>query len=92
VNPLLGNDLEISNYTTAVAMWRLRKQARFHDNDYTATEERHFLCGPCRDVEARQVESYNKLRIEEAGRWGRGQFESTEAEERPPLKPLPGSG
>jgi hypothetical protein len=36
--------------TTAVAMWRLHKQACFHGNNCTQIMERYFLCGPCRDV------------------------------------------
>jgi hypothetical protein len=45
--------LQIRNYTTAVAKQRLRKQACFHGNNYTATEERCFLRGPCRDIISR---------------------------------------
>jgi hypothetical protein len=29
---VLGNDRELSKYTTAVSTWRLRKQACFHGN------------------------------------------------------------
>jgi hypothetical protein len=40
VDPLLGKDLEISNYTTAFAKWRLRRQACFHGHNCNAREER----------------------------------------------------
>jgi hypothetical protein len=46
VDPLLGNDREISAYATAVSKQRLRKQANFYGNNYPATEERSFLRGP----------------------------------------------
>jgi hypothetical protein len=39
VDPLLGNDCEISNYTTAVTRQRSLNSNR-----------KCFLCGPCRDV------------------------------------------
>jgi hypothetical protein len=41
-DPLLRNDLEISDYTTAATMSRLRKQAYLDGNNWTATEERCF--------------------------------------------------
>jgi hypothetical protein len=50
VESLLGKDHEISNYTAAIAKQRLSKQARFHGNNCSVTEERCFLCGPYRDV------------------------------------------
>jgi hypothetical protein len=50
IDPLLGNDLEISSYTTVDAKQWFRKQAYFHGNNWTATEERCFLCGLCRQV------------------------------------------
>jgi hypothetical protein len=40
VVPLLGNDCEISKYTTVVAKYRLRKEACFHElNNCTAKIE-----------------------------------------------------
>jgi hypothetical protein len=53
VDPLLVNDSEISTYTTAVAKYQLRKHIFLHGNNCTATEERCFLRGPCRDVRSR---------------------------------------
>jgi hypothetical protein len=41
VDPLLGNDRERSRYTTVITD--------------TATKERYFLCGPCRDVISRTI-------------------------------------
>jgi hypothetical protein len=40
VDPLLGNDQEISNYTTAVTRQR----------SVNSNRGKIFLCGPCRDV------------------------------------------
>jgi hypothetical protein len=42
-DPLLGNDRQISNYTTVITGQRPK----------TETEERCPLCGPCRDVTRR---------------------------------------
>jgi hypothetical protein len=33
VDPLVGNDCEKKNDTTAIAKYRLRKEARFHSNN-----------------------------------------------------------
>jgi hypothetical protein len=52
-DPLIGNDRETSNYITALAKLWLSKQASFHGNNCTATEERCFLCGTCQDVISR---------------------------------------
>jgi hypothetical protein len=53
VMPLLCNERKISKYTRGVSRQRLGKHvpATTHErNDGTATEERRFLCGLCRDV------------------------------------------
>jgi hypothetical protein len=53
LEPLLGNDSEISDYTTTVGRKWPHQQTRtqkFHGNNCTATEERYFLRGSCRDV------------------------------------------
>jgi hypothetical protein len=58
VDPLLGNDREISSYTTAVARKWLGSDHMGIPTDaqvtvVTATEERCFLCCPCLDVISR---------------------------------------
>jgi hypothetical protein len=49
-DPLPGNDREATNYTTAVAKLRLRKQAYFQENNCIAKKCKCFLCTPCREV------------------------------------------
>jgi hypothetical protein len=55
---LLVNDHEISKCTTAVVRQRIHKHtdATIHRNNCTATEERCFLCSPCRDFISRTSE------------------------------------
>jgi hypothetical protein len=54
IHPVIGNDREASSYTAAVTGKRLRKQACFVlgplSNSRTATEERCFMYGQCREV------------------------------------------
>jgi hypothetical protein len=64
VDPLLGNDREIRDYTTAVARLRLRQQTRtqhFYGNNSTATEDRCFLRGPCRVFISRTSEKLSEV-------------------------------
>jgi hypothetical protein len=53
IDPLLGNDSEISDCTTTVAKQRLHKQAWSNGNNCTAIEKGCFLCGPCWDIISR---------------------------------------
>jgi hypothetical protein len=55
VDPLLGNDLEISSYTIAVAKWWFCKQRQLlsngcnrHTQQYKSCWKRCSECGPCR--------------------------------------------
>jgi hypothetical protein len=56
IDPLLGNDREIGNYTTTVARHEPvnSRGMVIHrcpvSSNYAATEESCFECGPCRDV------------------------------------------
>jgi hypothetical protein len=72
VEPLLGSDHEISNYTTVVARYRFRKQARFHGNKRKPIMEETFLCGPCRSViSSNGSEGVTRaVRVSEPSAWG----------------------
>lgn len=59
VYPLLSNDRYLSKYTTA-------SQTSVFPREQldTATEERVFLCGPCRNVISRTVSEYKILKMD----------------------------
>jgi hypothetical protein len=54
VDPSLGNDCEIISYTVTVARKWLSSDRMGIATDSKATEERCFLCGPCRDILSRK--------------------------------------
>jgi hypothetical protein len=56
VDPLLGNDYEISKYTTAVTNQQLCKQACFHGNNWIQQQRNGVFCAIRAEVlQARHV-------------------------------------
>jgi hypothetical protein len=50
VDPLLGNDCEISSYKTAGTKYWIRKQACSHGNNWTQQQRNGVFCALCAEM------------------------------------------